>query len=296
MVEGEPPEVHFARSGEVSIAYATVGEGPFDLVLVGGWVVSNLAVAWEGPPADFFRRLASFSRLIFFDKRGTGLSDRTTGIPDLARYMAERIAGAELVELPVEEHGWYVHAEPIAGEVERFLRGIWDRGEWEAVVEPDRVLATVLFTDIVGSTAKLSEVGDRRWRELLHEHHAIVRRQLARFRGREIGTAGDGFFATFDGPARGIRAARAIADRVHELGLEVRAGLHTGETELIDGKVGGIAVAIGARIGGFAGPAEVWASSTVKDLTAGSGLVFEDAGEHELKGVSDRWRLYRVVA
>jgi class 3 adenylate cyclase len=157
------------------------------------------------------------------------------------------------------------------------------------------VLATVLFTDIVGSTEKAAELGDRRWRALLEEHHATVRRLLARYRGAEVDTAGDGFFAVFDGPARAIRCAQAIREAVARLGLEVRAGLHTGECETIDGKVGGIAVVIGARVGALAGASEVLVSQTVKDLVAGSGLAFDDGGEQELKGVPDRWRLYRVV-
>jgi class 3 adenylate cyclase len=157
------------------------------------------------------------------------------------------------------------------------------------------VLATVLFTDIVGSTERAVELGDRRWRDALEQHHAIVRRELQRFHGREVDTAGDGFFAAFDGPARAIRCACAIRDGVRGLGLEIRAGLHTGECELTaDGKVGGIAVHTGARVTGPAGPGEVLVSRTVKDLVSGSGIEFEDRGEHELKGVG-AWRLYSVV-
>jgi len=446
----EAPEVRFAKSGDVNIAYSMVGDGPFDLVFVGGWVLSCHEVAWEGPPAAFFSRLSSFCRLILFDKRGTGLSDRTTGIPDLetrmddiravmdavgskraaimgvseggpmtalfaatypertagavlygtmasyfrshdypwgmtaeewdeeirkttpkvgtpewlderqetfapsttedpaatrwwrrwvltssspaavialrrmnseidvrhalpairiptlvlcrtgdewylpqTRYMAERIPGAELVEIPGDDHGWWVNPEQIANAVEPFLRGIWDRGEWD-VVESERVLATVLFTDIAGSTAKLAELGDRLWRELLQQHHALVRRQLVRFSGREIDTAGDGFFASFDGPARAIRCASAIRDAVRDVGLEIRAGLHTGECEVVDGKVGGIAVHIGARVAAEATPGEVLVSSTVKDLVAGSGIQFRERGVAELKGIPGEWRLYSV--
>jgi pimeloyl-ACP methyl ester carboxylesterase/class 3 adenylate cyclase len=447
----EAPEVRYARSGDVSIAYSVVGEGPFDLVFVSGWVLSVLESAWEGPAADTLSRLASFSRLILFDKRGTGLSDRTTGIPDLetrmddiravmdavgskraaimgvseggpmtllfaatypartaaavlygtgpsnvqakdypwglspegaaekirvvaekggtqewlderlrtfapshahdeankrwwrrwvltsaspgavlaltrmnveidarhtlsaisvptlvihpvgdevvrveeGRYMAERIPGAEMVELPGEDHAWWFRPEEIGSEVERFLRGIWDRGEWD-LVESERILATVLFTDIVGSTARLAEVGDRRWRELIQQHHALIRRQLVRFSGREIDTAGDGFFASFDGPARAIRCARAITEAVRELGLDVRVGLHTGECELLEGKVGGIAVHIGARVAAEAAAGEVLVSSTVKDLVAGSGIEFDERGVVELKGVPGEWRLYSV--
>jgi class 3 adenylate cyclase len=181
--------------------------------------------------------------------------------------------------------------DDILDAVERF---VGELGEIEAGL--DRVLATVLFTDIVGSTETAAELGDRRWKELLEEHHRRVRGQLARFRGTEVDTAGDGFFATFDGPARGVRCARAITEAVAPLGVRIRAGVHTGEVETIDGKVGGLGVVIGARVGALAGPSEVVVSQTVRDLVAGSGLTFEDAGEHELKGVPDRWRLYRVTA
>lgn len=153
----------------------------------------------------------------------------------------------------------------------------------------------MLFTDIVGSTDRAGELGDRRWRDLLERHHAVVRAELARYRGAEVDTAGDGFFATFDGPARAVRCACAVRDAVGALGLEVRSGLHTGEVETIDRKVGGIAVSIAARVAALAGASEVLVSQTVKDLVAGSGLVFDDHGEHELKGIAERWRIYRVV-
>jgi class 3 adenylate cyclase len=158
-----------------------------------------------------------------------------------------------------------------------------------------RTLATVMFTDIVDSTIKAVELGNREWKQLVEQHHAFVRAFLSRFRGREIDTAGDGFFASFDGPARAIRCATAISEAVRDLGVDVRAGLHAGECELIDGKLGGLGVVIGARIGALAGPNEVLVSQTVKDLVVGSGFSFLDAGEHELKGVPDRWHLYRVA-
>jgi pimeloyl-ACP methyl ester carboxylesterase/class 3 adenylate cyclase len=448
----DAPEAHYAKSGDVNIAYSVVGDGPFDVVFIAGWVLSTLEFAWEGPPVDFFRRMASFSRLILLDKRGTGLSDRVAGIPDLetrmedvravmdavgsnraaimgvseggpmtalfaatypertaaailygtyasgvwrddypwgitrerrerateersrrwgdpdyldeqfnglapslagddsvrrwwrrylltstspaaveqlsrmnididvrhvlasirvptlvlhrrddegpvvaeGRYVAEHIPGAEFVELPGADHAWFVEPESIVREAERFLREIWERGEWE-VVESERVLATVLFTDIVGSTAKAAELGDRRWRELLQEHHALIRRQLVRYQGRELDTAGDGFFASFDGPARAIRCARAMTESVRDLGLEIRAGLHTGECELMNGEIGGIAVHIGARVAAEAHPGEVLVSSTVKDLVAGSGIQFRDHGAAALKGVPGEWRIYAVV-
>ncbi len=176
-------------------------------------------------------------------------------------------------------------------EIGDFLTGIWKDGGWEAP-EPDRAVATVLFTDIIGSSERASALGDRAWRELLERHHELVRRQLVRFRGKEVDTAGDGFFASFDGPARAISCACAIIEAVPELGLEVRAGLHTGEC--VDGKVAGIAVHTGARVAANAQPGEVLVSSTVKDLVAGSRLAFADRGTHELKGIPGEWRLYAV--
>jgi pimeloyl-ACP methyl ester carboxylesterase/class 3 adenylate cyclase len=447
----DAPEVRYARSGDVSIAYAVVGDGPFDVVFVSGWVLSNLEGAWDGTAAAFYEGMASFCRLILFDKRGTGLSDRVSGIPDLqtrmddvravmdavgseraavmgfseggpmailfaashparvaglvlygtlasfckasdypwpptleereerlrlderrigtepwldeslrglapstaddeaikrwwrrwvrasaspgaiialrrmnssvdvrhivravrvptlvlhrvddedtlideGRYLADRIPGSQFVELSGADHGWWVDPGQIPQEVEPFLRGLWDGGEWNAA-DADRVLATILFTDIVDATAKVAELGDRRWRELLQQHHTLVRRQLARYAGHEVDTAGDSFFATFDGPARAIRCATAIAGSMRELGLDVRAGLHTGECEIVDGKVGGIAVHIGARVSALAGPGEVLVSGTVKDLVAGSGIQFAERPTVELKGVPGTWRLYAV--
>jgi class 3 adenylate cyclase len=436
------PETRYAKSGDVNIAYQVVGDGPLDLVLVPGFV-SHLDLDWEEPRyAHFLRRLASFSRLIMFDKRGTGLSDRPGGLPDLetrmddvravmdavgseraavfgyseggpmcvlfaatypertaalvlygsyakrrdpdedypwaatweerqayadvverdwgretdlgtmapnadealvrwwhararasaspgaakalilmnsqidvrdvlpavqaptlvmhrggdrdsqreeGRYVADRIADARFVELEGEDHVPFINPDQIVDEVEEFLTGV-RRGP-----EPDRVLATVLFTDVVGSTERATELGDRRWRELLERHHAVVRRELSRFQGREVETAGDGFLATFDGPARAIRCARAIGGALGQLGLDVRAGLHTGECELLGGKVAGVAVHTGARVAAHAGAGEVLVSQTVKDLVAGSGIDFEDRGVHELKGIPGEWRLYAVA-
>lgn len=205
------------------------------------------------------------------------------------RYLAAHIPGAELRELPGVNHMWDT-SEEVPVEVEGFISTL-HREE----VELDRYLATVLFTDIVESTAVASAGGDSAWRTLVEDHHRIVRGSLARHRGVEMDTAGDGFFATFDGPARAIRCAESIVRAVRDLGIEVRAGIHTGEMQTIDGKAGGIAVTIGARVAAHASPSEILVSQTVKDLTAGSGVVFEEAGEHELKGVSDRWRLYRVI-
>ena len=437
----------YARSGDVSIAYQVVGEGPFDLVYVPGFV-SNIELMWEEPGlARLLERLSSFSRLILFDKRGTGLSDpvpaerlptleermddvravmdavgseraallghseggnlcvlftatyppRTTalilvgcyakrirsedypwaptveerereireteatwgspeafralapskvgdeafqrwigrylrqsaspkaaaallrmntqidvreilptiGVPTLllyrthdadvhvdeGRYIGERIPGSRFVELPGEDHlMWTGDVDSVVDEVEEFLTGV-RRGP-----DPDRVLATVLFTDVVGSTETATRLGDRAWRALLDRHHEVVRRELARWRGREIDTAGDGFLATFDGPARAIRCAVAATEGVHELGLQLRAGLHTGEVEIVGEDVRGIAVHIGSRVSALAGPDEVLVSRTVADLVAGSGIVLSDRGEHELKGVAGTWRVYAVAS
>jgi pimeloyl-ACP methyl ester carboxylesterase len=438
------PDTRYARSGGVNIAFQVVGEGPEDLVYVPGWV-SNIELMWEEPAlARFLMRLGSFSRLILFDKRGTGLSDRVTDMPSLevrmddvravmdtvgseraallgtseggpmcalfsatyplrtsalimhgsyprrtraadypwgptdeeseswidqmqrnwggpvglderapsvagdkqfrqwwarylrmsaspaavralvtmnaeidirhilpairvptlilhsvhdgaieiggSLYMAARIPGARLVQLPGSDHlAWLADAETILDEIEEFLTGV------RHSAETDRVLATVVFTDIVSATEMAADLGDRRWHDLLESHHALVRRELARFCGREISTAGDGFFATFDGPARAIRCARAISVGVQSLGLSIRAGVHTGECEIMGKDVGGIAVHIGARIAALAAPGEVLVSSTVKDLVAGSGLSFGDRGTKFLKGVPGEWRLYSAT-
>ncbi|HJQ74240.1 MAG TPA: adenylate/guanylate cyclase domain-containing protein, partial [Gaiellaceae bacterium] len=206
------------------------------------------------------------------------------------RYMAAKIPGAKFVELPGADH-WISagDTDELADEIEEFLTGT------RPIPEPDRVLATVLFTDIVGSTERAVELGDRRWRELLGSHDATVRRELERFRGREVDTAGDGFLATFDGPARAVRCALSTEEAVRGLGVEIRAGIHTGECELDGPKVRGIAVHTGARIASLAGAGEVLVSQTVKDLVSGSGLAFEDRGLHELKGVPGEWRVYAAV-
>jgi pimeloyl-ACP methyl ester carboxylesterase len=436
-------ETRYAQSGDVSIAYQVIGEGGLDVVLVPGAFTHLEHLQLEPRVVHLNQRLASFSRLITFDKRGTGLSDRTVAIPTLeqrmddvravmdavgseraalfgvseggpmsmlfaatypertvalvlfgtyargswaedypwgrrleelnaqltgiraawgtgasitryapslagdesfrqwwaalertaaspgaatalirmnadidarhvldairvptlvlhrrddqafkveqGRYIAERVPGAKYVELPGADH------IPMAGdtdrlvdEIEEFLTGV------RHGAEHNRVLATVLFTDVVKSTEHAATLGDRRWRELLERHHAMVRRELAVFRGREIDTAGDGFLAAVDGPARAIRAARTITDKVKLMGLEVRAGLHTGECEMIGDKLSGIAVHIGARVAGLADAGEVLVSSTVKDLVAGSGLRFRERGAHELKGVPGPWQLYSL--
>ena len=210
-----------------------------------------------------------------------------------SRYLAEHIPGARLVELPGADFAPHLgDQEQLFAELEAFLADVRQGKQWQ--VEPDRVLATVLFSDIVGSSEKAATLGDRGWRELLERHHAHVRRELVRFRGKEVDTSGDGFLASFDGPARAIRCGCAIAETLAELGLEVRVGLHTGECELVDGKVAGIAVHTGARVAAQAKPGEVLVSSTVKDLVAGSGISFTERGTHQLKGIPGEWRLYGV--
>ena len=453
---GVIPETRYAKTADdVHIAYQVLGEGPGDLVFVPGFVF-NVEQVWEWPAiARFAQRLAGFSRLIMFDRRGTGLSDHIvpreeqltlearmddiravmdaadseratlmgfevgfalcalfaatypariaglvaiapeglgradaerpwaytsegwdeylddvrrgwgttafarsegayvwpeggdgpewieqyarwmrrsvspgdavaffqvdnqTDVSDVlpsvrtptlvlqrtkdqalpieyARYIAGKVPGATLVELDGSNHAYSGpdprDADEILDHVEEFLVGL--RAE-EA--DFDRVLATVLFSDIVSSTERAAELGDAGWRELLERHHGVVRAMIGRYRGAEIDTAGDGFFVSFDGPARGVRCAQAMVEAVKSLGLEIRVGVHTGEVETIDRKVGGMAVHIGSRIGALAGPSEVLVSPTVKDLVVGSGLRFEDAGEHELKGVPDSWHLYRVL-
>jgi pimeloyl-ACP methyl ester carboxylesterase len=439
----EFPETRYVKVGEVHIAYQTVGEGPVDLVYVPG-IFSHLDYQWEEPSnARFLRRFAEFSRLIMFDPRGVGLSDRAPelpileeqmddlravldatgserpallgvsqggpmailfaathpgrtsalvlfgayaavradadypwgrspewlaeftrqldeswgtgsfltqvaptraedesfrrwwgrlerfaaspgnalafarmniqtdirhvlpviGVPTLllqrrgdvyrnpgnARYLADHIPGSKLVELPGIDHLPFVgDSDAIVEEIQEFLIGV------RRAAEPERVLATVLFTDVVGSTEKAAALGDRRWRDLLDEHNAAVRRELERFRGREVDVAGDGFLATFDGPARAIRCAVAVREAVRPIGIDLRAGLHSGEVDLAGEGVRGIAVHIGARVARLARPGEVLVSSTVKDLVVGSGIEFEARGIHELKGVPGEWQLFAV--
>ena len=215
--------------------------------------------------------------------------DRDTNVEG-GRWIASQIPGARFVELPGEDHHpWVGDSDSVLDEIEEFLTGT------RAAPTLDRVLATILFTDIVGSTERAAQLGDRTWRELLDSHHALVRKELARFHGREIKTVGDSFIATFDGPARAVRCACAIRDAVAQLGIEIRAGVHTGEVELLGNDIGGIAVHIAARVIAAAQPREVMVSSTVKDLTAGSGINLSDRGVHTLKGVPDEWRLFAVV-
>ena len=441
----QPSPVQYAQSEDVHVAYQVVGEGERDLVLVQGFV-SHLDLEWDNPHmARFIRGLAEFNRVILFDKRGTGLSDRSVGIPTLeermddvravmdaagsehaalmgvsegapmsilfaatypqrtralvlhggtarsteapdypwaapaevlveaaleflpesvlysgddleiwapslandsaakawlgryrragvspdgvaalytmfleidvrdvlptlrvptlvlhrhgdrvvnwraGRWMAEQIPGARYVDLPGQDHfPWSSDSDVVIEEIREFLTGV------RVAPEPDRVLATVMFTDVARSTERAASLGDRRWKELLDDHDAAIRRQLEAFRGREVKTTGDGFLATFDGPARAIRCASAIRAAASDLGLDVRIGLHTGEVEVRADDIGGLAVHIGQRVSALAQPGEVLVSSTVKDLVAGSGIEFEERGEHELKGIPDRWRLFAV--
>jgi len=430
------PKTQYAKSGDVRIAYQVVGEGPFDLVFVPGFI-SNLDVAWEEPyRARVWTRLAAFARLIMFDKRGTGLSDRAVGVPTLeermddvravmdavgsqqaalfgiseggamsvlfaatypertralvlygtyghfsswvvppdkidaaldrmeknwgtgdsihlfapsvasdetyklswarferlgaspsavvalmrmnseidirpilpsirvptfivhrqgdvrvnveaGRFMARQIPNAKYLELPGSDHAlWTGETERILDAVEEFLTG--SRSE----IESDRVLATVLFTDIVNSTKRAETIGDRAWHDVLDRHNALVRREISRHRGHEVRTMGDGFLATFDGPARSIRCALAINEGVEALGLQVRAGLHTGEVEMADDDLSGIAVHIAARVATMAKPGQVLVSNTVRDLVAGSNIRFHDEGSHSLKGLTESVRLF----
>jgi class 3 adenylate cyclase len=349
------PDARYARSGGVAIAYQVVGEGPPDIVfsphladIYSLWLVEHHRA--------FLHRLAEEARLVVFNPRGTGLSDRPRNVtlesrmddfsavldavgsdratisgmgqsanacalfaatypdrcdrlvvanlsprglrsesyprlmpssrPGVSGYVSERIRDSRVVELPAG--GLYT---PEGAEV--ILEFV--RGKARPSV-PDSVLATVLFTDLVGSTERAAELGDRAWRELLAEHHRLVRQELVRFRGVEIDTAGDGFFCRFDGPARAIACARAVVEGSQPLELSVKAGVHTGECEVIDEKIAGIAVNVGSRVASLARPGEVLVSNTVKDLVAGSGIEFEERGEHELKGVPDAWRLYAVVS
>ena len=281
--------------------------------LVAGWGTYAAAESWvremavtHADDADFIAELARYWRLsaspgaIATTRRMAADLDVRDVLPAIrvptlvvnmpaareeAAYVADRIPGARQFEISGPDYAIYLLGDTLVPELERFVATL-------GAEEPETVLATILFTDIVGSTEKVAELGDARWRELVERHHAAVRQQLSRFRGREVDTAGDGFFATFDGPIRAIRAAHAIVESVRQVGVEVRAGLHTGECEVVGEKIAGIAVNIGARIAGQAGPGEILVSSTVKDLVAGSDLRFDERGSTELKGIPGSWRLY----
>jgi class 3 adenylate cyclase len=259
-----------------------------DPEFIAGWAHHHRLSASPGAVATILRMTADVDvRDVLAAIRVPTLVAHIPGMREEAEYIAARIPAARRFEVSGPDEAIYLQTDTLLPEVERFVRGLDER-------EPETVLATVLFTDIVDSTAKLAELGDAQWRELVERHHALVRQHLSRFRGEEVDTAGDGFFARFDGPIRAVRCAQAIGGSVRELGLDVRAGLHTGECELVDGKVAGLAVNIGARVAALAGPGEVLVSSTVKDLVAGSDLRFEDRGPAELKGVPGEWRLFAV--
>ena len=289
-------------------------------MIEGAWGKGEMSKLWapsiaEDPDAvtrwGRFERLAASpgtARRLFAAAFGLDVADilKSVAVPTLCmgrtgdkitplhrqKYLADNIPGAEFLELPGDDHfPWIGDTAPLLAAVQKHLTGSADAPPRER----ERVLATVLFTDIVDSTARLAQMGDRKWGELLARHHTIVRERLGRFRGDEVDTAGDGILATFDGPARGIECARSIIDGVRGLGIDIRAGLHTGECELVDGKVAGIAVHIGARCAAEAGPGEVLVSRTVKDLVAGSGIEFESRGEQELRGIPGRWELLRVA-
>src|SRR2546428_402718 len=341
------PETRYARSGDVSIAYQVLGDGPFDLVFAPGFV-SNVEFGWEEPTLErFYRRLASFCRLIIFDKRGTGLSDRVSGVPDLETRMDDVRAimdavGSERAAVLGYSEGAAMAALFAATYPERapalVLYGTFLTWDWlpekretyrqvsreQQLEEVARRWGTPEYCDELlrdDAPSKADDEDFRRWyatrlrlgaspaaavtltrmametdaRPILPSIH-VPTLIMHRVRGREMDAAGDGFFASFDGPARAIRCAGAIIDGVRELQLDVRAGLHTGECELIDGKVAGIAVHTGARISSLAAPGEVLVSSTVKDLVAGSGMAFQEHGLHELKGIPGEWRLYAVAS
>ena len=262
-----------------------------DMYLAGATIESYKALEEMNLAMDIRGALPAISAPTLVMYRDKEPSPITYG----SRAFSDLIPGAVLVELSGEGHFPFGgDSAPAIAHIEEFLQRCWKGAP--VAPEPDRKLATILFTDVVGSTRTAFELGDARWRELLERHHGAIRLQLARYSGNELDTAGDGFLASFDGPARAIRCASAIRSAVHELGLEVRAGLHTGECELIDNKVGGVAVHIGARVAAQAGPGDVLVSQTVKDLVAGSGIRFEDRGLTKLRGVPDEWRLYALAS
>jgi class 3 adenylate cyclase len=259
-VAGMKPDVHYVRNEGVALAYQLIGDGPADLPAVR---VPTLVLTRTGDQAQPIEG---------------------------GRYIAAKIPGARFVELPGNDAApWVGDAGSVLSEIEQFLEQSSGRASG-----PERRLGTVLFTDIVGSTEHLAGMGDAAWRVRLAEHDRIARKMIERSGGDYINTTGDGFLATFSGPAAAVRCALDVGDALRPLGLEVRAGVHTGELEIAEKDIRGMAVHIGARVMSLAQPSEVLASSTVKDLAAGSGIVFEDWGEHELKGVPDRWHLYRV--
>jgi class 3 adenylate cyclase len=273
--EDAPPGPEFARW---MARYSRFSATP-------GAAVAFSRMWYETDVRDILSAVSS-PTLVFYRKDTRGHTGE-----EHARYLAQRVPGSRVVGVPgTSVVVWTEDPEPLVGEIEAFLSSVT-----EEEADFERVLTTVLFTDIVGSTETASRLGDRRWKDLVEQHHRTVRTLLARYRGREIDTAGDGFFVSFDSPVRAVRCAQAVVHAVESIGIQIRAGIHTGEIQALDGKIGGIAVNIGARVGGLAGPSEVLVSQTVKDLVAGSGLAFEDVGTSILKGIPDEWRIYRTV-
>ena len=273
-----------ARNSVRAVAASHADDDDF----IARWARHHRLSASPGAVATIWRMMMDVDvRDVLGAVRVPTLVAHVPGTRDEAEYIADRIPGARRFEVTGRDSAIYLQVETLLPEVERFVAGL-------GAEEPETVLATVLFTDIVGSTERVAAVGDTRWRELLERHHALVRRQLSHFRGVEVDTAGDGFFARFDGPIRAVRCAQAITESMEELGLRVRAGVHTGECELVGEKIAGLAVNIGARVAALAEPGEVLVSSTVKDLVAGSDFRFEDRGAKELKGVPGEWRLFAV--
>jgi class 3 adenylate cyclase len=287
--------IRYAHNEGVAIAYTTAGTGDLDVLVIGGFV-GHLEISPTLPlAARFWDRMVGFSRLIAFDKRGMGLSDRDVGEYTLENVAEDALAvldAAVEVELEGPDHLFCAgDQQALVDEVERFLTG------GLSTRTSDRVLATVMFTDIVGSTEHATAIGDQRWRDVLERHHRVANREVGRHRGRIVKTTGDGILAAFDGPARAVRAGIALRDAApSELGVELRIGVHTGECEVIGEDLGGVGVHIAARVQTTAAPGEVLVSSTVKDLVVGSGLRFADRGEHSLKGLSEPWRLHAAVA
>ena len=281
------------RSYAESMVRANSWEGIADDVLVDWWVTQMRLSGGPGDAATAFRLFyeSDVRNVLGTIRVPTLVLTRGGEMAAQGRAFADLIPGARHGIMPGT--GKQVMSEHRAAYSDAAIEFVGEIHEEDAELES--ILATVLFTDIVDSTARQASMGDRRWTELVEQHHRVVRGALARYRGRELDTAGDGFFAAFDGPARAVRCAQGIVEGVRELGIEIRAGLHTGECRTIDGKIGGLAVSIGARVSALAGPSEVVVSQTVRDLVAGSGLAFDDRGEHALKGVPGTWRAYVVV-
>jgi len=296
----ELPVTRYAQSGDINIAYQVMGNGPVDIILIPGFI-SHVEFAHEFVGyTSFLRRLSAFARVVVLDKRGQGLSDRARGIASLemipverGRELAEQIRDARIVEYPGAGHAfWHGDVEALLGDVEEFVTGA---REGQAT-ELDRVLATVLFTDIVDSTRSAAELGDQTWRRLLDSHDQLAKQMVEKHRGSLIKSTGDGVLATFDGPGRAVRCALSFGAAARQIGLPLRAGLHTGEIEIRGRDIGGIAVHAAARVMAQSQPDEVLVSRVVTDLVAGAGLKFRERGSYELKGLPGRWELFAAAA